>query len=656
MPAGSGLRRNALLIVATVVIAVVLYGRFRDRGPDPVTDPIIAFNDMGESAGVMRDGVLTLQLEVRAGEWFPDGPDDMMRPVLAFAEQSGRMQNPGPLIRVRAGTRVAVTVRNPLDRPLTMYGLGEQRGVMEDSVIIDSGSSHDFEFRADEPGVYYYMGKTTPVPTLVRSGEDSQLNGAIVVDRADGPPPDDQIFVISGWFDADSTTVSGLIAGSALVINGRGWPHTPRIEATQGDSVRFHWINATIIPHPMHLHGFYFSVDGNGDGATFTRHAPDQRQLAVTELMMPGQTMSMAWLPERPGNWILHCHFVGHMSTWEQLNKDRHYPAHVARGGATNTAANGAAAHGAHQMGGLVLGIKVKQKGRAAAITGNESELRLIIRSKPNVYGEYTGYSYILDGSPAEHDHDAMPVPGPLLLLEKGQRVAVNIVNQSHEPAAIHWHGIELESFPDGVPGWSGHRNAILPAIPPGDSLVVRYHTPRAGTFMYHSHFNEFQQIASGMYAPLIVLEPGQQFDPELDRVLLFSDAGPTVNVITGPFPPALLNGRERPDPMEMRAGTRYRLRLINIRTDYEVTVALLDGDEPVAWQMIARDGADLPATQRSMQPADLMFGAGQIFDFEYTPTRSGELTLRFGFAPEVPIAPVSVPVRVRAASVVAQR
>jgi FtsP/CotA-like multicopper oxidase with cupredoxin domain len=41
-----------------------------------------------------------------------------------------------------------------------------------------------------------------------------------------------------------------------------------------------------------------------------------------------------------------------------------------------------------------------------------------------------------------------------------------------------------------------------------GDSIVVRFTPPRAGTFMYHSHFNEFQQITSGLYGPLIVLEP----------------------------------------------------------------------------------------------------------------------------------------------------
>ena len=105
-----------------------------------------------------------------------------------------------------------------------------------------------------------------------------------------------------------------------------------------------------------------------------------------------------------------------------------------------------------------------------------------------------------------------------------------------------------------------------------------------------------------------------------------------------------------------MRAGTRYRLRMINIRTDYAVSVTLLDGDKPVEWQMVARDGADLPPQQRTTQPAQLLFAAGQIFDFEYTPTKSGQLTLRFGDPISPNPAGIAVPIHVRAAEVVAQR
>src|SRR5206468_7777398 len=46
------------------------------------------------------------------------------------------------------------------------------------------------------------------------------------------------------------------------------------------------------------------------------------------------------------------------------------------------------------------------------------------------------------------------PVPGPMILLTRGQPVEVALVKEMGDPTAVHWHGIELESYFDGVPGW----------------------------------------------------------------------------------------------------------------------------------------------------------------------------------------------------------
>jgi FtsP/CotA-like multicopper oxidase with cupredoxin domain len=46
--------------------------------------------------------------------------------------------------------------------------------------------------------------------------------------------------------------------------------------------------------------------------------------------------------------------------------------------------------------------------------------------------------------------------------------------------------------------------------IKPGGSFVVRFTPPRAGTFMYHTPLNDEAQISSGLYVPLIVVEPGK--------------------------------------------------------------------------------------------------------------------------------------------------
>ena len=586
----------------------------------------ISINDMRVSAGKLSNGVLTLQLDARNGLWYPDGPKGMARPVAAFAEVGRALQVPGPLVRVPRGTEVRVRIRNSLTQPMWVYGLGEKRGA-QDSVSIAPGSSHDFKFTASTAGVYYYAGKTTPAPLFGRDKEDSQLNGMIVVDEP-GAAVADRLFMITWWGASDSTKVSGLEDGATIVFNGLSWPHTQKIDAKEGERLTWRWANMTIVPHPLHLHGFYFDVTGTGDGATFTPLAAADHRRTVTELMTAGSTMSMQWTPNRPGNWVFHCHFAGHMTSIEGLNKDRRHPGKVVHEKGSHDS------HG--YMAGLVMQINVKPNGAMKASARGGRSIRLFARSKPNGYGEYAGYGYALGGTADEADASKLNAPGPLLVLQKNEPVAINIINQTHEPAAVHWHGIELESFPDGVPGVSGYGKTILPAIPAGDSLTVRFTPPRAGTFMYHSHNNEMQQISSGMYGAIVVLEPGQKFDPETDKLFVFGDEGPTLNVIKGPYPGMLLNGKRKPEELELKVGTTYRFRMVNIRAEGGVMMALQDGETPVEWKMVARDGADLPAHQVKMAPARWGFASGQIADFEFTPTKAGKLLMKFTEPPEI--------------------
>ena len=609
-------------------------------------------NDNRRPAGRLSGGSLTVRLEARLGVWGPDGPGGPQKTVAAFAEASRPLQVPGPVLRAPAGTEVRASIRNGLAKTLWIYGMGRARGLVSDSFEIAPGATREIRFRVTEPGLYFYAGRTSADPVFARGTEDSQLNGAIVVDPAGvTAPPADRIFVISDWFTLDTASVSGLGPDPVLAFNGRSWPHTEPLTARQGDSLQWRFVNVTPLEHPLHLHGFYYRIDAKGDAVRDTIYAPADRRLAVTETLMPGQTMSMTWAPARSGNWILHCHLASHIVGVAALEADRRMPSDPASWHGTAHAASHSdpADNGnpmKHNMAGLVLGIRVTPSGTPVASTRAARPLRLVARSRAAVYGDYAGYSYILGGSPEEADPDAMPIPGPTLVLEKDQPVAVTIVNRTHEDAAVHWHGIELESFPDGVAGWSGEGKSVLPMIEPGDSLTVRFTPPRAGTFMYHSHSNEFQQIGSGLYGALIVTEPGAARDPVTDRVLLFSDAGPTVNFFA-PVPPALINGRPTTDTLMLKAGVTQRLRLINIRTDYVMTIALLDGENPVQWRVVAKDGADLPAAHAVPRPAVTMMAPGEIMDVEVTP-RAGALGLKLGLPTFSKEKPVTVPVSVK--------
>jgi hypothetical protein len=77
--------------------------------------------------------------------------------------------------------------------------------------------------------------------------------------------------------------------------------------------------------------------------------------------------------------------------------------------------------------------------------------------------------------------------PGPALVLTRGEPIAIRVANRLSEPTSVHWHGIELQSYYDGVAGWTGHQKQVTPMIQPGKSFTVYFNPPRAGTFIYHT-------------------------------------------------------------------------------------------------------------------------------------------------------------------------
>ena len=600
-------------------------------GPARGVIDTVAPNDNRHTVGTLANGVLTVALEAREGEWKPEGEGGRALTIAAFAEEGKALSTPGPFIRVAAGTIVRATLRNRLDKPLIVFGFGKSRG-MSDSVMVPANGVTPVSFTATTPGTYYYAGKRATGMFGGRNPDDAQLHGIIVVDPPDvRPDPAERVMAVSWWCNVSPTSRTG-VSRCSMTINGLSWPHTERLSYTQGDSVRWRIANFTEIDHPMHLHGFYFRVNSRGDGVRDTVYSAAQRRMAVTEVLPPFQTMSLAWLADRSGNWIYHCHYAVHLSDLVSLDTE---------GGTLDSTMLGHhMSDRPHQMFGLVMGITVAPNGTVAKATGPERAIRIVQREKPNVYGAQAGMSFVMDGTPEASNPDALSIPGPTLVLERGKRVAVTVVNQSNDHAAVHWHGIELESYPDGVPGWSGSGDNILPAIAPHDSLTVRWTPPRAGSFMYHSHFRETHQMGSGLYGPIIVVEPGQKFDPETDRVLFFGTAGSPGNVVFGPFPKFLMNGKEQPEAMNLKAGTRYRFRLFNLAGDAPMQVAVNAADKPIQWRAVAKDGYPLPASQATSRPAVLLFDPGEIYDFEITPSAAGELSLTFGLPPSPPPPP----------------
>lgn len=617
-----------------------------DRGPRPRAlgpSERARVNDNRRPAGTLRHGVLTVQLEVRQAMWYPDGERAPGAEVPAFAAAGQPPEIPGPLIRVPAGTEIAITVRNALpNAALTLHGLHTRplTAAAADTLHVASRATGAVRFRLEAPGTYYYWGTTMGRVFLGRTREDAQLSGAIIVDPPERPVREDRILMIGMWADTLSGEDTPEPWQLLFVVNGRSWPHTERLAYAVGDTVRWRVLNVSADLHPMHLHGFFFRVDSRGDGTGDTTYTAATRDLVVTQRMFPGQTMLVTWVPDRPGNWLFHCHVPTHFGPRGPLGSRR---AALAAGAITHAWSN----HALQGMNGLVVGITVSAKrGDARAPVTDDARrrrLRLLVRANAGGTPAAPYYGFTLHENGPEPPLDSGGHPGPLIVLTRGEPVSIMVVNRTPEPTAVHWHGIELESYFDGVAGFSGSDGRLAPVIAPGDSFEARFTPPRAGTFIYHTHVDELRQEPAGLAGPLIVLEPGTRYDPATDLTVLISSPSDSAQEARA----VLLNGRLAAVPLELRSGVSHRLRMINITTSRPGMRMELRSDSVVgAWRVIAKDGAELAAGRQVTTPARQPISIGETVDVEVTPPRPGEMRLEARTARGVLLG--VVPVRVR--------
>ena len=632
------------MLAHLVVMAYLQVGHSaRDCSGVPATSaPRAVANDNRRSAGTLRDGILTVRLAARETSWHPDGPDGCGLRVLAFAEEGQSPRIPGPLIRVRAGTEVRVILRNTLSERLRIRGLVDRREewpalelariqLMMDSnsVEIGAGETREFRFQASLPGNYYYWGRLTATDTMwqrfpgryradLSLDHDGQLVGALIVDPEAGSPPD-RVFVLTHIRQPGTRSFNDPVnAREVNAINGLSWPHTERLTATVGDAVRWRILNPGGGVHTMHLHGFYYRVVQRGYvSAIDSVLAPEALEDVVSEFMPPNRTLTMEWVPERPGNWLFHCHFLVHMSPAQQVER--------AFGNAPPRAVESRTHHGEHDMAGPIVGITVRSPSRPAApaATAPRRVLRLFANERNRVFGNRPGLGFVLQSGDQEPAVDSILIPGSPLVLTKGEPTRITVINRLRVGLGVHWHGLELESYFDGVPGFSGAPGRLMPPVQAGDSFNVFLTPPRAGTFMYHVHSEQSDELSSGLYGPFIVLEPGHSWDTGKDHLFVLSNGGP------GDSPSTIfINGTTSPLPMELRAGVPHRLRFMSIPANGEFVVRLLDGSTPVTWRQIARDGADLAPSRTLFQPARSRIDVGITKDFEFTPEKPGDLVL----------------------------
>jgi len=598
----SRLRRIAWLVPLFLATTVTAF-------PAESPRPIIA-NQNHTPAGILRDGVFTIQLEIGEGEWHPEAEDGIALSVYSFGETGHGLQNPGPLIRVPVGTQIHASLHNSLAVPITVRGLGDV-SAGEAAVRVAPSALEQVAFTATTPGLYFYWGASEVDDLRLRHGIDSELTGAFVVDSP-GATANDEIFVIEMMSERPGASARQTLA----TINGKSWPYTQHFEYQVGQAIHWRWINASNEPHALHLHGFYFSIDALNRGGRIENYSGASRPMVVTQRIAQAETFDMSWSPERSGQWLFHCHMFQHMIPAIAPN----VPGLAVRAPAAAPDEH-STAHRVLGMGQLVLGVTVPAANPSTAEVPWHAERKLQL-----VISERSGaprYAVQLRESSQDSPLSKPGLIGPPIVLTRGQPVEIEVVNNLKQPTAIHWHGIELESYYDGVPGWSGSGTQISPAIAPGASFTARMAPPRAGTFIYHTHWHDQSQLTNGIYGPLIVLPPGEKFDAGSDLIFLFS-----IGEFSALQEMALINGTPQSKTLQLQPARKYRFRFINISTNNQGMQVSLLGASPLEWRVLAKDGVDLPPDTVRSTKAQLTVSVGETYDVEFSSSTAQDLLL----------------------------
>lgn len=162
--------------------------------------------------------------------------------------------------------------------------------------------------------------------------------------------------------------------------------------------------------------------------------------------------------------------------------------------------------------------------------------------------------------------------PGPTITADQGQLIEVRLSNRNvDEGVALHWHGIDVPNAEDGVAGVT--QNAVLP----GKTHTYRFVAEQAGTYWYHSHQVSHEQVAGGLFGPIVV-EPKGGIKQKRDLIALAHTFGGN----------RTLNGQVGDVHADAKPGETVRIRIIN--TDN----ATLSAWSSVPYTVLAVDGRDL--------------------------------------------------------------
>ncbi len=204
-------------------------------------------------------------------------------------------------------------------------------------------------------------------------------------------------------------------------------------------------------------------------------------------------------------------------------------------------------------------------------------------------------------------------VPGPLLRFREGQRVTIDVFNDTKKPEMVHWHGLSIAPEVDGA------MEEGTPMIPAKTSRRYSFLARPAGTRWYHTHVYAGLDLNRGMYTGqfgMLYIEPKNEpgaYDAESTLSLhgwepyMTGEAEEGGGISEAAYKIFSVNGRAlgHGEPIRVREGQRVLFRILNASATLQHQIALAGHQ----FTVIGLDGNPVPTPRTvdtlSMGPAE---------------------------------------------------
>jgi len=133
---------------------------------------------------------------------------------------------------------------------------------------------------------------------------------------------------------------------------------------------------------------------------------------------------------------------------------------------------------------------------------------------------------------------EGFQMPGPVMCVNEGETVTVNLTNNLGEPTSMVFPG--QSDVTAQMTSGSGNQGLFALEAAPGETVQYTFEATNPGTYLYQSGTDPFKQVQMGLYGALVVRpslganyaynDAATEFDPNREYLLLLHEIDPVLH------------------------------------------------------------------------------------------------------------------------------